>query len=90
MGTFHDNLGELHGLTIALQTRDGTVYVGRCHEVNEHVIVMHDADHHRDGEGGMNTAEYLKNAGRWGVFKKHDHLVLECTKVAWIKPLNQF
>ena len=30
MGTFHDGLGELHGLTVVVDTRGPQIAIGRC------------------------------------------------------------
>ena len=87
MGTFHDNLGELHGVTVAVAAGE-TVYVGRCHEANDRSIVMLDVDQHAEGEGGQSNADYLQQAARWGVFKKHDRLILDRAEVDSIRPLR--
>ena len=31
MGTFHNNLGELHGITVVVDLADGDVIVECCH-----------------------------------------------------------
>jgi len=89
MGTFHDNLGELHGITVAVQTTGDTVYVGRCHEANDSSVIMLDADEHAEGDNGQTNQQYLAQAARWGVFKKHDHLVIPRDQVTTIRPLNE-
>jgi len=89
MGTFHDNLGELHGITVAVQTTGDTVYVGRCHEANDSSVIMLDADEHAEGDNGQTNQQYLAQAARWGVFKKHDHLVIPREIVTTIRPLNE-
>ena len=88
MGTFHQNLGELHGITVAVETTDETVYVGRCHEANDANVIMLDVDEHAEGEAGQTNAQYLAQAARWGVFKKHDHLVIPRNRVTSIRPLG--
>ncbi len=91
MGTFHDNLGELHGITVVVDTDGPNVYVGRCHEATDQVVVLHDVDQHADGADGKSKAEYLKQAAKWGVFAKHKHLVIDRAKagVVSVVPLNQ-
>lgn len=91
MGTFHDNLGELHGITVVVDTNGPNVYVGRCHEATDDKVVLHDVDHHADGADGKTKADYLKQAAKWGVFAKHKHLVLDraAEGVVSIVPLNQ-
>ena len=89
MGTFHQNLGALHGITVAVETTGDVVYVGRCHEANDTNVIMLDVDEHTEGEAGQTNAQYLAQAARWGVFKKHDHLVIPRAQVATIRPLGE-
>jgi len=76
MGTFHRDKGELHGITVVVETNGPRVYVGRCDEQNGAGIVLLDADHHDDGRGGKSRDEYLRFAARYGIFKKHDRVVV--------------
>jgi hypothetical protein len=88
MGTFHDDKGELHGITVAVNMADDRVFVGRCHEADERKVILLDVAEHREGQDGLSNADYLKRAAKWGVFKQHDHLVLDQTQVAGIQPLG--
>lgn len=88
MGTFHDNLGELHGITVALELNDGSLAVGRCHEANDSYVLILDADLHQPG-GAPGAAEaWLRNAARWGVFPKLRSVRFERAQVLSITPLN--
>jgi len=89
MGTFHDDKGELHGITVAVTMADDRIYIGRCHEADERKVILLDADEHAEGRDGVSNADYLKKAAKWGVFKQHDHLVLSRGDVAAIQPLGQ-
>ena len=89
MGTFHENMGALHGITVAVDMIGDEIYVGRCHEADDHKVILLDADHHTTGDQGLNKADYLKRAAKWGVFAKHRHLVLPRDQVQSITPLNQ-
>jgi len=89
MGTFHDNLGELHGITVAVDTTGPRVYVGRCHEADDRKVILLDADEHNDGMDGLSKQDYLRRAAKWGVFAKHKHMVVDRAEVASITPLNQ-
>lgn len=89
MGTFHDNLGELHGITVAVETRDGRAIVGRCHEANDHHVLLLDADGHAEGDEGLTNADWLRRAARWGVFPKHKTLRLDRAEVTGITRLNE-
>lgn len=89
MGTFHDNLGELHGITVAVETRANQAVVGRCHEANDQHVIILDADVHEEGADEVTNADWLRKAARWGVFPKHKVLKLDRAHVTSITPLNQ-
>ena len=42
MGTFHDDKGELHGITIVVETSGPRTYIGRCFEESERGVVLLD------------------------------------------------
>ena len=89
MGTFHDDRGDLHGITVAAFAAD-TVYVGRCHEMDDQRLMLLDVDKHTDGQEGRTTREYLERAAKFGVWKKHDQLVLPMAEITAVKPLGEF
>ena len=39
MGTFHDGLGELHGITVVVDTKGTRIAIGRCHTVTESKVM---------------------------------------------------
>ena len=41
MGTFHQDRGELHGITVVVDTRGPRVYVGRCETEDAQEIVLY-------------------------------------------------
>ena len=87
MGTFHDDKGELHGITVCAQKGD-TVYVGRCDVMDDERLVLHDADIHVEGQDGRTNDEYLQRAARFGVWKKHDLLVVPVAGLGPVTPLG--
>lgn len=89
MGTFHSDKGELHGITVVVRTTGERVYVGRCDTQTPEGIVLLDADHHDDGEDGKSNDEYLKFAAKYGVFKKHDHIVVPTAEIADVRRLGE-
>jgi iron-sulfur cluster assembly protein len=89
MGTFHDDKGELHGITVVVSTGD-TVYVGRCHEWDDQHLLLLDADQHTEGQEGRSNSQYLERAAKFGVWKKHDRLQLLAKEVAAVTPLSDF
>jgi iron-sulfur cluster assembly protein len=89
MGTFHDDKGELHGITVVAEAGD-TVYVGRCDTIGPDGVVLLDCDQHAEGEDGRSNADWLQRAARFGVWKKHDRLVLPRAEVTAVTPLGDF
>lgn len=89
MGTFHQDKGDLHGITVVVDTHGPEVYVGRCDEVRAEGVVLLDVDVHREGDGGRSKQQYLRDAARFGTWKKHDHLVVPRAQVASIRRLGE-
>jgi hypothetical protein len=89
MGTFHDNLGALHGITVIVDTIGDEVIVGRCHEANDQQVLLLDADVHKAGEQNLTKDQWVKRAAKWGVFAKHKVLKVPRSNVATITPLGQ-
>ncbi|NBC10397.1 MAG: hypothetical protein GVY24_01505 [Planctomycetes bacterium] len=90
MGTFHNNLGQLHGVTVVVDCADGTTCVGRCHQANDKQVILLDVGTHRAHEDGLTRDAYLRQAARWGVFSKHEHLILPRREVISITPLGEW
>ncbi len=88
MGTFHQGKSQLHGITVAVDTNGPEIYVGRCDDEDDRQVILLDVDVHRDGDGGRSKAEYLDRAARFGVWKKHDRLVLDRQQVVSIRRLG--
>jgi len=89
MGTFHDNKGELHGITVVATAGD-TVYVGRCHEMDDQRLLLLDVDIHAEGQDGRTNQEYVERAAKFGVWKKHDQLAVPMTEVQDVTPLGDY
>jgi len=89
MGTFHQNKSELHGITVVVDTHGPEIYVGRCDDEDEQRVVLLDVDVHRDGDDGLSKAQYLERAAQFGVWKKHQQLVLERSQVTSIRRLAE-
>lgn len=87
MGTFHQGKSALHGITVVVDTMGPEVFVGRCDDEDDEVVILLDVDVHREGEGGRSKAEYLKRAAQVGVWKKHDRMVIPRAQVSSLHPL---
>lgn len=90
MGTFHHDKGELHGITVAVDTNGPEVYVGRCDTADDQHIVLLDVDVHADGNEGRSKQDYLKRVAQFGAWKKHDRIVLPMDQVASVRRLGDF
>ncbi len=88
MGTFHSDKGELHGITVVVDTHGPKVYVGRCDTETAEGIHLVDVDDHTDGEQGRSKRDYLEWAARFGVFKRHDFLMVPRAEIASVKRLG--
>ena len=86
MGTFHDDMGELHGITVVVETTGDRVWVGRCHEENSQHVILLDADHHDDTAV---RAEYLAKTAKFGIWKKHDRITIPREEVTSIRRLAE-
>lgn len=87
MGTFHDDKGALHGITVYARSGE-SVYVGRCDTLDDERLVLHDADVHVEGRDGRSIEQYLQRAARFGIWKKHDTLVVPVAGLGPVRPLG--
>jgi hypothetical protein len=88
VGTFHHDKGELHGITVVVDTAGPRVYVGRCDVVAPEGVVLLGADVHEEGPGRPSKAEFLAKAARVGVWARHDRIVVPTADVSRVTPLG--
>ena len=89
MGTFHDDKDKLHGITVVAFSGD-TVYVGRCHDIDGLSLQLLDVDQHSEGQDGKTNHQYLERAAKFGVWKKHDRLLVPLSEITEVKPLGEY
>lgn len=89
MGTFHDDHGELHGITVVVETHGPRVYVGRCHEEKPEGILLLDLDYH-DAESDDGRRSYLTKAARFGVWKKESRFLVPQGEIKSVRRLAEF
>jgi hypothetical protein len=89
MGTFHQGKGELHGITVVVDTTGPEVFVGRCDDMDDRGIFLHDVDVHRECENGRSKEEYVRRASQLGVWKKYDHLMIPRDRIASVRRLGE-
>ena len=88
MGTFHHDLGELHGITVVVDTVGPRVYVGRCDTVMPQGVVLLDGDVHEETQGGPTKDAWVQKAAKFGVWKSFDREVVPAAEVSSIRRLG--
>ena len=89
MGTFHNDKGELHGITVLVTTSGSETWVGRCDtDVGDHVVLL-GADRHDAAEDDTSADEWTKRAAQIGFFPRHDRVVLPKSVVEEVRPLAE-
>jgi hypothetical protein len=88
MGTFHQDRGEYHGITIVVDTKGPRVYVGRCHDEDGQALLLADVDVHEEGQGGESKEQFIQRTARLGVWKKYDRLSVPKSEIASIRRLG--
>ena len=88
MGTFHADKGDLHGITVVVETHGPRVYVGRCDEEKPDGISLLDVDFHDEGESERTRSEYLERAQKFGVFAKEQRLFVPRDEIAEVRRLG--
>lgn len=89
MGTFHSDMGELHGITVAVETRDGKVHIGRYEVEMNGQIILNDADVHAEGEGGKTNAEFLSFAAQFGIWARHKRIAVPKADAVSVRRLGE-
>ena len=88
MGTFHDNMGDLHGITVVVATSDNMVYIGRCHEERPEGMLMLDVAEHTEGADGKSNADVIAAAAKWGHWPVHKRLLVEQNRIQSVQRLG--
>jgi len=70
MPASHADRGELHGITVVLDTHGDEVFIGRYFEQRHDGVVLLDVDFHQDGVEGRSKQDYIQSAAQYGQWKK--------------------
>ncbi|MEM8883083.1 MAG: hypothetical protein AAGD14_03350 [Planctomycetota bacterium] len=87
MGTFHDDKGELHGMTVVVDTTGPKVYIGRCDTETPDGIALLDVGEHVEGETTKDA--YIEKANKFGVFAQHKKLFVPRAEIASVRKLGE-
>ena len=90
MGTFHDDKGELHGITVVVDTTGPHLWIGRCDTITEEGVLLLDADVHEEATDASTKQAFVEKAAKVGVWKKHDRVLVPAAEVRTVTPLGQF
>lgn len=86
MGTFHDGRGELHGITVVVDTKGAEVWVGRCDTMDGGRIVLFQADRH-DATEGPSKDDWVKRAAMVGFHPRHERVAIDLDTVESVQRL---
>lgn len=87
MGTFHDDLGELHGITVVVDTHGPAVWIGRCHEQTDQGILLLDVDGHEEGRDGLSKTQWIERAARFGHWNRHPKIEVAAADIVSVNRL---
>jgi hypothetical protein len=89
VGTFHDGRGELHGITVVVETKAGDCLVGRYDLEDERGLLLRDVDVHRADDPERTREAFLDRASRFGPWPKHRALILPAADVVAVRRLGE-
>lgn len=85
----HPDHHELHGITLAVDTRESGLYVGRCHTIDDTRIYLVDVAVHQESSKGQSKRAYLQRVAKFGHYKQHDRMSVLLRDVAWFETLGK-
>jgi hypothetical protein len=85
---FHPGHAELHGITVVVETRGTTTYVGRYDREDERGVHLLNVGIH-ENSADASKDEYLRRSAKFGVRSEHPHLIVPSDQVARITRLGE-
>lgn len=89
MAVFHPNHDELHGFTVCLETHGDMTYVGRWDHQHEGRILLLGVAQHRDGDGGVPRAEFIRQSALWGVRQDLPQVIINASDMKSVRKLGE-
>jgi hypothetical protein len=83
----HADKGDLHGITVVVDTTGAELYIGRFFEQRDDGIVLLDVARHRDGANGVSKSKYVETAARFGQWKEFEQVVVPLPEVRSVSRL---
>lgn len=87
MHSRHATKGELHGVTVVVDTLGIELFIGRFYEERANGIVLLDVALHNDNLSEISKEEYVQSAVRYGQWKEFDQVVVPREKVRSVSRL---
>jgi hypothetical protein len=88
VGTFHHGKGELHGITVVVDTGGERAWVGRCDTYAPEGIHLLDVEPYESSPDGPTKEAWIARAARVGVWKKLDALFVPAAEIASVTRLG--
>ena len=83
----HASKGELHGITVVVDTAGPDLYIGRFFEQRSDGIVLLDVARHTAGGGAPSKEQYVRTAARYGQWKELEQVVVPLPEVRSVSRL---
>ncbi len=87
MGTFHHDKGELHGITVVVDTDGPELFVGRCDIATAKEVVLLDVEVHVEGQSADSRDAYLKRVAMVGQRSELPRVVIPRDRVVSLRRL---
>ena len=85
----HAAKGELHGITVVVDTVGRDLYIGRYFEQRSDGIVLLDVACHTEGADGPTKEQYVRTAARYGQWKELAQVVVPLPEVRSVTRLAE-
>ena len=85
----HAAKGELHGITVVVDTVGSDLYIGRYFEQRSDGIVLLDVARHTEGADGPTKEQYVRTAARYGQWKELAQVVVPLPEVRSVTRLAE-
>jgi len=76
-----------HGMNLVIETKDGTIYIGRFDESNGFEVLMHDCDVFEPQEG-KDAEHWIRETATYGVDVKHRDMTFSALGITRWRPLG--
>ena len=86
----HVKKGDLHGITVVVDTFGSEVFIGRYFEKRDEGLLLLDVDKHTEGKNGQSKNNFIEMAARNGQWKSFDKIIVPHSSVKSVNRLLDF